>query len=464
MLWERVSHRTYGFEQEETKARREILSAKFLAQLNSCTRAFVRCLPDYSFEELRREIVETIVAMRCYRTYVNGQIDSPTIDPFLSKALKRTPLLAELFSGRTGKSDIMDALRRFHQLSAPVAAKAVEDTALYRYGRLLSRNDVGFNPRRRFLVAEQFHVRVQARHDRHPHNMLTTATHDHKRGEDSRARLAALSAEPQSWQSFVGAAPLHEALQPDDIYMLLQTLFGAWCGAPSEQFAQRIEAWCRKFLREAKLRSSWEQPNKSYEDRMCHFARDLLLNDVHEPFRRRLNDLLARIAPIARRNSLAQAVLRCTLPGVPDLYQGAEYLDLSMVDPDNRQPVNFAVRRTTLAAGWRDHLSLDQQKQWVIAKLLRARAQVPDLWEKGSYEPLVSAAGTVAFVRRHKNRVLTVVALCKPPLGPHQTLSLDTGAMDLLTTRRWRPGVIAIQELLHDWPATVLLGGTTSLN
>ncbi|HEU0096090.1 MAG TPA: malto-oligosyltrehalose synthase, partial [Rhizomicrobium sp.] len=207
ILWQRVSGRDRLFDDEEKIARREILTSKFAAQFAAVARSFARLMPNVPYENLRHDLGEVIVSLRCYRGYETGGQDSPIPDAALSRALEQAPHLRPVFENREGDPQIVDALRRFHQLTAPVAAKAVEDTAIYRYGRLLSRNDVGFNPRNHFLNPQHFHDRVSARLHDFPHGMLTTATHDHKRGEDARARLAALSAYARQWEDFVTHAP-----------------------------------------------------------------------------------------------------------------------------------------------------------------------------------------------------------------------------------------------------------------
>jgi (1->4)-alpha-D-glucan 1-alpha-D-glucosylmutase len=296
-----------------------------------------------------------------------------------------------------GEGNHADPVRRFQQLSAPIAAKALEDTSFYRYGRLLSRNDVGFDAGHMALEPSAFHLRMQARARDWPTAMLTTATHDHKRGEDSRARLAVLSAVPDQWGAIVSdweaiAEPLSHGVDCGDRYMLFQTLLGAWPDTLDASFGDRITAWQTKALREAKLRSSWEAPNESYEAR-CN---DLALTLIDSPsIRDSITAFLAEIAPAATRHSLVQAALRCTMPGVPDLYQGTEFADLSLVDPDNRRPVDYDARIAAL-----DH---PPAKFRLIATLLNLRREHPDVFARGSYDP-ASVDGTdrlLAFERRH---------------------------------------------------------------
>lgn len=449
--WQTVSGRGLAFEDEEIAARREMLASKFAAQFDAVARAFAPLLPDLPRTGLRQGLEQVMVALRCYRGYATGEATSPGPGPILSRALEHAPALRPLFERRTGNPAIAAALRRFHQLTAPVAAKAVEDTAFYRYGRILSRNDVGFDPRCTFLTPRQFHDRVMARMRDYPHTLLTTATHDHKRGEDARARLAALSTHVEPWRAFVAQASDPGAIHPADAYMLYQTLLAAWPDVPDDTFVARIEGWCRKHLREAKLRSNWQSPDHAYEEAFQTLARRLILNDAD--FRTRLTALLAIITPQAQANSLTQVVLRLTLPGVPDLYQGCEFTDLSLVDPDNRRVVDYAARAAALDAPLTPDAPFDHCKQRLIALLLAARRQMPDLWQHGDYEPLPAPDGVIAFRRRHGAQSLIVAARCNGRITDG-IWHLPQDGRDLLTGRDHRQGPIT--DLFAQWPAAVL--------
>jgi (1->4)-alpha-D-glucan 1-alpha-D-glucosylmutase len=272
--------------------------------------------------------------------------------------------------------------------------------------------------------------------------MLATATHDHKRGEDARARLAVLSELPERWRTWydaqaAAARRLVPGVAEPDVWMLLQSLVGAWPialgtngGADARRaFADRIVGWQRKALREGKQRSSWLAPRDDYEARCERLVRALLEADDGEPFRAELHDLVVAIAGAAMRNSLVQLVLRTTSPGVPDLFQGTEYPDLSLVDPDNRAPVDFVARAASLArfdrVRWRDTWHEPAAKQAVLGALLHLRARRPALFAAGGYEPLHaigSRAGKVlAFVRRlREEAVLVVVALRTARIAPER--------------------------------------------
>lgn len=346
------------------------------------------------------------------------------------------------------------ALRRFQQLTPPLAAKALEDTLFYRRGPLLSRNEVGSSPTRFALPLQAFHALSAARARTHPHAMLATATHDHKRGEDTRARLAVLSEAPDEWLRMVGAwiprLAKPGAPSPADRYLLLQSLVGAWplslsverlddggdeVTAPVSEFLLRIAQWQEKAQREAKLHTSWTDPDASYED-----AARACITTLQDPGdgRALLRDIATwalGIAPAGLVNSLTQTLLRNTLPGVPDLYQGTELWDFSLVDPDNRRPVDYAERAALLkaedadlpmatgAAAWRSGAI----KQQLIRRVLALRARHPALFSHGDYTPLAvigpRAAHVIAYVRRHEGRSMVAVAprLCARALVAYTT-------------------------------------------
>ncbi|HVW73710.1 MAG TPA: malto-oligosyltrehalose synthase [Rhizomicrobium sp.] len=451
ILWRGISGRALSFDEEEILARREILDTKFVAQSDAAVRAFARAGGNATKDDLGN----VITALRCYRGYATGKPDTPGPGACLSKALDRAQALRPLFEADSDDPPLCEALRRFHQLSAPVAAKAVEDTAFYRYGRLLSRNDVGFDPRRTFLSPADFHASVLTRAKALPHAMLTTATHDHKRGEDARARLAVLSARPGAWTELIRAAPSSSEVHPTDTYMLYQTLVGAWAGEPDAAFAGRIESWCRKYLREAKLRSCWQNPDTGYEDLFCRFGRSLILGEKQAAFRTRLATFIDAITPLAEVNSLVQTVLRYTLPGVPDLYQGAEFMDFSMVDPDNRRPVDYRARQKALYAD-RAPENIDDLKQRVIANLLHARRDHPDFWRDAGYQPVPAPAGLMAFRRQYGAQSLYVIARCNGADLPDHQMGIAQSGTDLLSGDRIAAGEVSSLNLFAAWPARAI--------
>ena len=448
-VWQDRSHRYRDFESEEFAARQDLLAWQFAGQLDACVAAFVALNTDAAVTPamLRRAIERLLWVFPVYRTYGTGDA-APASDAAIRGAVRERvadlippgeahvvdAILAWLAG--EGPGDAADAVRRFQQLSAPIAAKSVEDTAFYRSGRLLSRNDVGFDATILGIGVDAFHELMTARARDVPHAMLTTATHDHKRGEDVRARLAALSVMPDAWRTRVEAwDQLSWAWDHDvsgaDRYMLLQTIVGAWPDAgATPDFADRIKAWQQKALREARLRSSWEAPDEAYEAAAAALT-DAFLADPR--FVAEVTAFVADLAPIADANTLIQTLLRYTVPGVPDLYQGTELADLSLVDPDNRRPVDYAQRQALFDA------SHAPAKFRLIADLLAQRRAAPALFADGDYRPsqVEGSDRILAFSRHHAGATLRVAALIRGTEVPDATIRFADGtahaAADLFT-------------------------------
>lgn len=453
--WAVLSGRSRDFHPEEEMARHEVLSHAFDGQRERLVDALEeagaagRDAEGLTRSALRRAVTALTAQMRAYRSYATGRDDGvgagEAVQAALSAALSGpvadAPALrfvASVIAGEgaeTQRPARVTAIRRFNQLAAPLAAKAVEDTAFYRYGRLLSRNDVGFDAQRLGMGPDAFHALMRQRADGAPYSMLATATHDHKRGEDVRARLAVLSEIPREWMAATQrwrqrAEPIRpDGLDPADEHMFQQMLIGAWPlglsaddAAGLDQLAGRLGGWWRKALREGKLRSSWAAPNEGYEEQALQFATDALNPAKAGDFLRAVAAFVGRIERPGALNGLVQMALRCTAPGFPDSYQGTEFWDFSLVDPDNRRPVDFAARKIALA----QHLSLDllaerwrdgRIKQALLGKLLRFRQSAPALFAQGSYEPLevegARAENALAFLRREGDAaMLVVVARC----------------------------------------------------
>jgi (1->4)-alpha-D-glucan 1-alpha-D-glucosylmutase len=311
---------------------------------------------------------------------------------------------------------------RFQQLTPPVMAKGVEDTAFYRYLRLLALNDVGGDPGRFGISVETFHSANLERAVRFPRNLLITQTHDTKRSGDVRARIGALAGMPEEWAAHARRwLEACSALRgPDAVerYFIFQTLVGAWPIEPA-----RLEAYMEKALREAKRNTSWIAPDAAYEDRVKSFCRALydqrtFVSDF-EPFAR-------RVALAGDRAALGQLLLKLTVPGVPDIYQGDELVALSLVDPDNRRPVDWA-RRHALLADLREPADADERKLLLIRELLALRARRPAAFA-GGYTPIDVGPDAVAFLRGDE----VAVAM------PIREGGLDTFALDL-PRGTWRP-------------------------
>ncbi len=453
-LWIDLTHRPGHFPVVACEARREIVQKLFIAPLNALTLALSgddssrhgRPPPAARYREC---VVELLANFTRYRLY-GGRGGLSKEDKHVLNIAEHAAAQALLPEQRATLRDIcaqlgavtphsspgrkrvinLKAMRRFQQLSATLAAKAVEDTAFYRFAPLLSRNEVGADPTRLAITPSQFHERCRRRASRHPRTLLATATHDHKRGEDLRSRLAVLSEKAVIWQRYVRDwVKLHEAAgqRMGDLatqLMIYQMIVGAWPLdlAPDDTvelgvFRSRLEGWLIKSVREAKLQTSWDLPNSEFEHSCQTFLGYILDADQSTAFLQQAYMLVGDIAAAGVLNSLAQTTLRLTVPGIPDLYQGTELWDFSLVDPDNRRPVDFIERQRSLSATslgdllktWRNgHI-----KQWLIARLLNLRRRHPDLFARGSYTPLAVSGDArdrvIAFAREFQDTALIVV-------------------------------------------------------
>jgi (1->4)-alpha-D-glucan 1-alpha-D-glucosylmutase len=477
---------------------------------------------DFTLTGLREALADVITRFPVYRTYITEDGVKPEdrryLDWAVSRARQETALVdhtvfdflhAALSTDLVGtrgyeRADVIATAMHFQQLTGPVMAKAVEDTAFYRYNRLVSLNEVGGEPNQFGVSLSAFHHLLQQQQRRQPAAMITTATHDHKRGEDVRARIDVLSELPLEWRQRVGRwARLNRSKRREfdgqrvpgrnDEYLLYQTLLGAWpleIDAPDHpalaDFTERIVAYMIKASREAKVRTSWTAPDLAYEEGVEQFVRRILDPVSARAFLADLLSFQAQVARIGAVNGLAQTLLRLTAPGVPDTYQGCELWDLSLVDPDNRRPVDYELRRTyleqgadpaALLAGWRD----GRIKQQVVARALALRRRAPELFGQGDYVALATA-GThaervVAFARRAPDAAVLVVAprLIAPllaeddlPLPPaaawaDTSIELPEGwpggpLADALSgvERRPRAGRLGVAEVLAELPVALL--------
>lgn len=458
-LWSRHSERPAAFLEEARLARQQLLNGSLASDFESVAQALLQVARndvmsrDLTLGAIRRALQELIVHFPVYRTYIGACGRSAADEVFFQQALQGArdtlgeadwPVLAylqqwlggrgwrQLPPGRQRKM-LKHACVRFQQLTSPTAAKAVEDTALYRSAVLLSRNDVGFSTEQFCAPVEAFHAVCRERLATFPDNLLASATHDHKRGEDARARLAVLSelspwyvAQVEHWRR------LAQALRSDpqapgagDELILYQALLGSWPlelhsddSQGLQDYARRLWQWQEKALREAKLHSSWAAANEAYESAVHAFIERLLLSPEGLPLRSAIGVAVQRIAPAGALNGLAQSLLRMTVPGVPDLYQGNEFWDFSLVDPDNRRPVDFATRQQALdpcgetmelLTHWRD----GRIKQALIAATLKRRGEYPQLFRRGTYQPLPvqgrHADKVLAFMREHQGQRAVVI-------------------------------------------------------
>ena len=429
-----------------------ILASEFnvLAQLLARIAAGHFSSRDYAPDRLREALELYVLEFPVYRTYVTPRScadrDRDVIDRAIAKARRRwqgtdTDIFDFLRStlttdlGRSGLPYSRTRVRQFalklQQFTGPMMAKSLEDTAIYRYQSLIGLNEVGGYPTVPGLSVDEFHRRVASRTEHFAHGLTATATHDTKRGEDARARILSLAEIPALWEAQVARWRAWNARfvsGPDDgrspsaghEYMLYQTLIGAWPHAPiGDDFIRRIEDYAVKAAREGKLETSWISPNEEYELRLRSFVQRILSRDQSAEFLESFDAFARRTTLLGALNSLSQLVLKATIPGVPDFYQGTELWDLSLVDPDNRRPVDLDARRallasdtawSALASRWSD----GQLKLALTRKLLQLRAHRPALFQDGHYEA-VEVSGpdrdhVIAFMRLHRSeRILIVV-------------------------------------------------------
>ncbi|UTI62975.1 malto-oligosyltrehalose synthase [Paraconexibacter antarcticus] len=350
---------------------------------------------------------EALSALEIYRTYVVPERDE--VAPEDREALAHVPEAVRRAALLEDPKVPAEWVVRFQQTTSPVMAKGVEDTAFYRYHRLLALNEVGGDPGRFGLSVDAFHARAAERGRRFPENLLATSTHDTKRSGDVRARLGALAGLGEEWAGAVRRwhadnAELRDVAAPTPAEELLvyQTLIGAW---PIE--LERLEPYLIKALREAKQGTSWVDPDEAHEHGVLEFARRLY---EHGPFRYGFDGWAARVADVGARAALGQVLLKLTVPGVPDLYQGDETWFSALVDPDNRRPVDFAARAEALAAlRGGDAPSRERAKLHLVWKALELRRELPGTFAQGAYTPIPAGDGVCAFLRGED--VLVAVAL-----------------------------------------------------
>ena len=437
----------------ERAAKLDIIDYEMAAELDALTARLcdiAKASPttaDLTRNGIRNGLRHLVAAMPVYRSYVDAagatESDRRNIAVAVGKARRTVPaldpaifdFLQEIASvhhkAEGDPAAIIEAAMRLQQYTGPVMAKGLEDTALYRYNRLIALSDVGEKPDRFSAGVDSFHDFNRWRCQHAPLGMLTSSSHDTKRGEDVRGRIAALTLIADEWIGTVqhwrdlladAGAP---GINANDLYYLFQQLVGAW---PAEfaggreiatqaldTFRARSVAAMVKALREARIRSTWSAPNAAYEDAVTSVLNVLL--DPAGALLPELRRFANRLGPLGARNSLIAATLKLTVPGMPDIYQGAELYEQSMVDPDNRRPVDFALRQQVLEqamaapavslADW----PIGAAKLGVIHRLLQLRRELPELFAEGSYEPIRLANDrALAFLRRHGDEAVLVVA------------------------------------------------------
>ena len=542
-LYREVTGQDLTFEEAAYAGKKKILQTlmsgdvhALAVQLKSLARQ-TRYGMDFSLTELQEALTAIVAAFPVYRTYMTEESAAPTPAEAgqIRQALESSSVKSEItdpevlsFLGgllnltsppdldTNGRALCRKFVMRFQQLTGPVMAKGVEDTAFYNFNPFISLNEVGGDPGCFGTSLHAFHDQNIRRAQRWPHSLLATATHDTKRGEDLRARLNVLSEIPDEWGRAVmkwrglnagKKTKTNGKLAPssNDEYLLYQTLIGAWgTGAEREEgrdrFRERVSEYMLKAVREAKSETQWTEPDRSYEEALKRFIGDLLCDSESNSF---LDDFMLfqrKVAFFGLFNSLAQIVLKLTAPGVPDIYQGTELWDYHLVDPDNRRPVNYRARRKLLQE-MRQKLSQDsvdlvvfltgllqnhqngQIKMYLIWRILRLRAQRKVLFEKGGYAPLLAVGAKkdhiCAFMRSSGNEsVITVAArlvltlaqgahrgALDPAIWQDTALPVASGEAqeqyhDILTQRmitvRPNGGGLAVRDVLGLLPVAVL--------
>lgn len=494
-VWEQFTELTDPMPEVIYECKRMITGTSLASELNVLGHELNRiseadrCARDFTLYSLRQTLREIASCFPVYRTYVNAtgatQADREAVDLAIRRARRRNPAMEdsvfdfvrdallpdpEKFTGEAYRDRLHFAMK-FQQYTSPLQAKGIEDTAFYRYNVLISLNEVGGDPQQFGWSIKQFHQTNLDRFQRYPHTMLATATHDTKRGEDARARLNLLSEIPEVWQTNVTTwaeinAENHFTVDgemaPDrnDEFLFYQALLGAWPAEPAgtmheaapEDVVNRLRNYMSKAVKEAKVHSSWVSPNAAYEEGVSGFVEKTLSGPTARRFLATFLPFQQRLARLGMVVSLAQVVLKIASPGVPDFYQGTGLWDLSLVDPDNRRPVDYSQRVHELEAmePWlteQTPRSIEDQAEFLNELLgtwwdgrvklyttacgLRLRRRLRDVFLDGEYIPLeIEGEGSdhvIGLARRHGDQcVLAVVPrLIQELSGDSQTLPIS---------------------------------------
>jgi (1->4)-alpha-D-glucan 1-alpha-D-glucosylmutase len=435
-----------------TRGKRQVATTILRAEVNR----LARLVP--TVERAADALTELLVAFPVYRSYLPAGADH--LAQAIETARASRPELADTIGTLASRlADPADELcSRFQQTSGAVMAKGVEDTAYYRYSRFVALNEVGGDPSRFGVPPEDFHVAQHRRQEIAPHGMTTLSTHDTKRGEDVRARLAVLTEMAEDWaelaRHLMSAAPIPE---PTFAYLLWQTFVGAGFIA-----RERMHAYAEKAMREAALATSWLDPDQAFEAAV-HAAVDAAYDepDVHDALRR----MVERVTPYGWSNSLSQKLVQLTMPGVPDVYQGTERWEDSLVDPDNRRAPDFPTTEAMLdsldAASEPPPIdATGRAKLWVVARTLRLRRDWPDLFDR--YRPMeasgAAAEHVVAFDRGGAIAVATRLPVRLERRGGWGETVLDVHGpvTDVISGRRLS-GPVPLTELLAGYPVALLV-------
>ncbi|HEX2113218.1 MAG TPA: malto-oligosyltrehalose synthase [Alphaproteobacteria bacterium] len=530
-IYDRMTRTSHDFDEIAYACKKHIIDTALASELAVLANQLDRIteqdwrVRDFTRFRLRDALKEIVACFPVYRTYITrGEVakdDERDIDTAIKGAKSRWQapdpeifdFLRDVLLGRwqaplgiPRRIGVVRFAMRFQQYTGPVTAKSIEDTAFYRYHRLISLNEVGGDPKQFGLSVAAFHRLNEARVRDWPHAMLASATHDTKRGEDARARIDVLSELAPAWGARVerwveinraraSEVDGRRAPSRNDEYLMYQTLLGVWPaewtgrrpepGEALERFKDRLRGYLVKALREAKMASSWARPNEPLEEACVAFLTTLVDPAQAPDF---LDDFLPFQATVARfgmLNSLVQVALKLTCPGIPDIYQGCEKWDLSLVDPDNRRPVDFADRHAGLNGADNDWAALLEDwptgkvKLALTHRLLRLRQELPDVFTSGGYKPVESGGARadhiIAYARRHRGREIAVVIgrfFAKLSNGAPESYSAaswqdtwialpDGERTDSLSGRTICPrgGKIGVSDLFRALPVAVLVSG-----
>ncbi|MEX2615122.1 MAG: malto-oligosyltrehalose synthase [Alphaproteobacteria bacterium] len=419
------------------EAKHEILTRNLAGELMLLQRLLVRMAAldpqarDWGPDTLRRALIAIAVSMPVYRTYLAPTALSPEDDAVLALVARKAVQIYDLEDPHVvsdvlrlfveAKGDDAHYFRqRFQQTTGALMAKAMEDTLFYRSSRLLSANEVGGTPALIGSDEAVFADAIAARARRQPAGLNATATHDTKRGEDARMRIAAIADYPEAWVRAVKewdvllASEIDEVPDPEMRWHFYQALLGVWTTGDLDDLRERLSSYMLKAAREAKRNTSWARIDDGYESRLGEFVAQALSAD--SPFPERFSAAAARFIAVGERKSLVQLALKLTLPGIPDIYQGTERADLSLVDPDNRRPVDFPAHDSALASEPTPGGDFEQSKLALLLRLLRLRKSWPQLFAEGSFlpldQPMAQQAGFFAFVRDFAGQGLLVMCDC----------------------------------------------------
>ena len=520
-LYRRIADRRDHFDEVLYASKKRIMQVNLASEMSVLAREFHSLsmqdwhTRDFTLNGMRAALEEVIAAFPIYRPYVSSRgasaEDHRYIEWALTQARKRrhavdTSIFDFLHKVLTGgpadcgsdlrSAEMLRVAMHFQQVTGPVMAKAYEDTAFYRYVRLVALNEVGGDPRRFGTSIAAFHHVTLARARSWPQAMVTTATHDTKRGEDARARVALLSELPFVWGRQVARwSRLNRSRRSENAgeivpdrnveYLFYQALLGAWPPTLSvddpegmQDLAERLEAYMIKAVREAKERSSWSNPDANYEAGLQRFVRGVLDSSRTNPFLVEFHSFVMSLVRLGAISSISQLVLKLTVPGVPDIYQGGELWDFSLVDPDNRRPVDWQMRRELLgkvdgacvtdhSRDWQD----GREKLFVIRKLLDLRRSHPELFAQGDYRPVEAEEGNASHIcsfarARGEEEIIVIVPRLVYRLydggcsakWDGTKIGLPSGEWRDVFTGRWQDGgrSVLVAQLLADFPVAVL--------